>query len=737
MAIGIDISVPKLYADAVDAFFSGERVSVETAWLNARTSEVAFAIALHRAGAGDGDVVLFSPSISLIKMLVTRWLGDIKIKKSSMTSGQCSVLCLDFVETGETVWVVEGESFTLRDLPFTTPAALISTDSHGVETNIADLFPRTPLIALGQFAEKRSWFYHYGRKEETTLLRFTMDDIVNQFPDQSRYVLEEDDPNYQRNMLLEDVGLNLAAVSFVDFASKRLFIKSDKPAEFLSKRQQEHAKDQVGKFRVVPFDINDLQKVFVAKKEEYIQKGKKPWFIVVKYRRGGITTMEQAASYMVAATQPMSDVVTLAHNLPSTQRIFRMVSGFQEFDPSAPRLVGDSKTQLSFENGSNFFIGTAGGRGFLRGDGCARVHGSEVSKWCPGPNQFALVEDLIAGIQGAASHGEITLETTPNGRDWLYHAYQDGKKGLNDFNPIFLRWFDDPINRAVDGSYDPDEIRDTLDAKEIELIEMHGLDMAQVAFRREQVRVYRRLFAQEMPEDDTTCFITSGTCYFDIDKVLNLAERTPEPTASQKRSHPGGYEIRWKEPEPGRRYVVGVDTSEGLPGCDRNGVGVLDRETGEQVCSLHGLFNPRLLADHAVRIATDYNKALLGIERENHGHAVLLRVQDLGYGKPHFRGGPLFYCDENKSDVRKSRPGWKTTGNRDMMLDALAEAVEDDLMKINDRDFIDEMGSFRLQSNGKFEADSGAHDDSVMKWAIAWQMKKLRIRKPSITIVGS
>jgi hypothetical protein len=132
----------------------------------------------------------------------------------------------------------------------------------------------------------------------------------------------------------------------------------------------------------------------------------------------------------------------------------------------------------------------------------------------------------------------------------------------------------------------------------------------------------------------------------------------------------------------------------------------------------------------------DYNNAMVGIERENHGHAVLQRVVELKYRKPHFRGGPLFYYDR-KQDVNKSRPGWSTNGlTRPVMLEDLAEAIEQGDMGICDSDFVGECLSFRLQSNGKFEADAGAHDDTVIKWAIAWQMRKHKRPKPRIGLIG-
>ena len=54
---------------------------------------------------------------------------------------------------------------------------------------------------------------------------------------------------------------------------------------------------------------------------------------------------------------------------------------------------------------------------------------------------------------------------------------------------------------------------------------------------------------------------------------------------------------------------------------------------------------------------------------------------------------------------------------------------------MRDRDLLAECLTFRLQSSGKFEADSGSHDDVVMKWAVCYQMRKHRRVKPSISML--
>jgi hypothetical protein len=73
-------------------------------------------------------------------------------------------------------------------------------------------------------------------------------------------------------------------------------------------------------------------------------------------------------------------------------------------------------------------------------------------------------------------------------------------------------------------------------------------------------------------------------------------------------------------------YVIGADPAEGNPTSDDSALVVLDSVTGEEVASLAGRFQPAVLADHATTLGIWYNHACILVERNNHGHAVLLEL---------------------------------------------------------------------------------------------------------------
>lgn len=671
-----------------------------------REALLAHALALH------GDALLVADDVGRVRELLSTWLRRRPVAFRARSEGRGT---LSVPTSGGRLWIIDRGAdphrLTIRSL-----RALYVLGAHEAERSPLVRLPCAEpptIIVSGQRPPGGHWSGVFGSRAGTRVLELTPEAVAAAFPDQAAVVL----------------GRPQVREVFLVVARRRLRIRTDKPAELLSAAQRREAEEQLGAgwqssgddMPLVSLEVSALQLRYLAMKRLWRRRGRRR-FLLLKPRRGGFTTLECANSYALAVSRPNVRGVTLSHTREQTERAFETITTFHQHDPEAPMAVGKpSASHLQLENGAHLFVGTAGGRSFGRGDTLQRVHGTEVSSWLEGSRKVQKVARLMAGLTQACRQGEVVLETTANGHEWFCETYREAKRGLNDWVNIFLRWWDDPFNVATAGSFSEQELLDTLTDEERALVTRWRLTLAQIAFRREKQRELRVLFPQEYPEDDEECFLSSGVCYFDTIRVRALLRALE----GYERKHlPGGYEVEWEAPRTGRRYVAGVDTSEGLPGCDPNGVGVLDLDTGAQVAAVHGLFNPRVLAEHAVRLAKRYNHALLGIERQNHGHAVLMKVADLGYGRPHNRGGRLF-CHVAADDPEKSRPGWNTSAEtRPVLIQELAGAIEDGHMKVRDADLLSECLTFRLQSDGKFEADPGAHDDGVIKWAIAWQMRK-------------
>lgn len=482
------------------------------------------------------------------------------------------------------------------------------------------------------------------------------------------------------------------------------------------------------KGNVIPFLLNSTQLYIEGQKQAVIAQGKKPHFLILKYRRGGVTTWEQAKSFQLCASYLGQYCLTLAHDSESTQKIFDIAQLYYDTIPEMykPSRQSQNKRELAFDKlGSKFYIGTAGSEAFGRGQTLQRVHGSEVAFWPheKGDDGKDRLTNLVAGLMEACS-GEIVFESTPNGRQgFFYHEWQRAKDNDSTFTPIFIPWWTDVRNKVV---IEKEEEIVYTEEEEV-LVNKYGLVQSQIKFRRDKQKTLKGLFLQEYPENDVSCFVSSSHSFFDISAVLDKVQRCKEPVERRE----SGAILIWEKPEPGKRYVAGGDVGEGLQGRDFSGIGIIEKESGCQVASLHGIWRPEIFAKKAADLAMEYNKALLAIESNNHGHSALnTLLNQVRY--------PNLYYHENYDQSGSKKLGWQTNGKtRDNMLDNLKAGIEENCIGINDVEFLNECVDFIDNGSGKYEAASGKHDDRIIKWAIAWYVRNFPVRERKVGVWGN
>lgn len=482
------------------------------------------------------------------------------------------------------------------------------------------------------------------------------------------------------------------------------------------------------KKRLVPLKWNRAQRFIQRAKRRAIAAGKPPRFLIPKARQVGVTTQEQAFSFAVMATQEGRQVVTLADIQDKTQKIFRMVDVFHRRLPEElrPHRQSDrTTTKLVYDAlGSSFEVATAGTTSYGRGDSLDRVHGSEVAFWLKGRQQD-VVEDLLAGV-GEACVGEVVLESTANGNiGWWYETCTAALRGEGDWTLIFVPWWFDPSYRRRVTREEREAILDTMDDRERWLVGEKRLSIEQLAWRRDKRRRLWNKFPQEYPEIVEESFVASEVCFFDAEVIREAHQAVEEPLYVDD-----GVAV-WKEPEEGRRYVIGMDPSEGV-GADYAAAYVLDWETAETCARIHdNRLRPEILAKKGAKLGRWFNTALIGCEREGIGSVACFALYNV-------ERYPRLFMRRDMKETRKvtKKLGWSTTAlTRDVMLDDLREAMRDDVGWIKDRAFLGECSVFEDNGTGKYEARSGMHDDLVMAKAIALQMRKSPIPEPSVTVV--
>jgi hypothetical protein len=163
-----------------------------------------------------------------------------------------------------------------------------------------------------------------------------------------------------------------------------------------------------------------------------------------------------------------------------------------------------------------------------------------------------------------------------------------------------------------------------------------------------------------------------------------------------------GLEI-YAPPRPGRSYVIGADPAEGNPTSDDSALEVLDKETGEEVAALAGKFQPATLAAHVDAVGKWYNPAAVLVERNNHGHAVLLWLRD------HSQLLRLWGHDR--------REGWLASiKGKTLLYDQVADAFRNGETVVHSFATFTQLAS--IEGN-TLRAPQGEHDDRADAYSLA------------------
>lgn len=390
-------------------------------------------------------------------------------------------------------------------------------------------------------------------------------------------------------------------------------------------------------------------------------------------------------------------------------------------DQLRPKLGDDSKTSLSFPDlNSKIFTSLS-----IRSTALQNLH---ISEMC-------FIKDLnIQATLGATNEQttNITIESTGNGIGNYGHEFFYANNGyIKSFSPWFVQAeYRIPLNGL--------EIKHT--KEENRLLEYAErkynifIDNEQILWRRKNKSNLRGMFPQEFPETEDDAFSMSGIGYFNKKKIMRLVQEARiwlKDVGVHKETED---EVYYEKPKTKCLYVAGADTSEGAN--DSSCLKIINVTERKEVYR----FKARVGVDMFYKLCNErckeFMNALLGVERNNHGHAVILGLEnDCRY--------PNLFKEERKvpvigSALPKLKTGWDTTKiSKPVMCDFLRLAIEGNSEEDEDHfmpeitwydtDLLNECLTF-IEEKGKLEAITGKHDDNIIATAIAMQMY-MKLRK--------
>lgn len=328
-------------------------------------------------------------------------------------------------------------------------------------------------------------------------------------------------------------------------------------------------------------------------------------------------------------------------------------------------------TYISLENGSKVYTSAASKTSF-RGLGISICWIDEVS-FLP-KNIWDDFSSSVLPTISSGSKSQVINTSTPKGtsNQW-YHMWRGGstEEATTSYTNYKVEWYDVP---GRDQAWKDNMIK-TLTGGAVE-------------------------FAQEFACD----FQGSSDTLVDISALKSL--KAIEPIYCDQFIK--GFN-QFEELNESSNYIVSVDPSK--DGKDSFSIQVIDISNFpfKQVAVANLMVNYLKMPSILLEIAEYYNHAFVVIENnEGAGQSIADKLYD------------VYEYDHMYKDKLKQFYGFRTTAKtRREILSHLKIFIENGKLIIHDKGTIDQLFNF-ISKNGKYQADSGAHDDLVMSLAISF-----------------
>lgn len=426
---------------------------------------------------------------------------------------------------------------------------------------------------------------------------------------------------------------------------------------------------------------------------------------ILKARQLGFTTDALIDLFDETINVPNTVSAIVAHEREKVTKLFEIVRRAYQYMPEElkPRVSFDNRNELYFpDTESKIFVALD-----TRGETIHNLHWSETA-FTPQAEEKAAA--IFASVPKG---GRITLETTANGMGgYFFDEWEDSESKMKKhfYNWLWEVEYQDVLEMPLEelrARYRTQAIRYGL---MLDIEERFSLTPEQLQFYFNQTVKNKQLVLQEYPTTALEAFIASGRNLF---HHVDLQKHRPRLPIDRK----WGDMLIWEQPQSSSKYVIGVDPSGGIGG-DRSVIEVFNAHTGEQAAEYATSFvRPNQLGLTAMEIGNYYNKALIVIESNNHGHAVIDAIRHKYYN---------LYRRETIDKTSREKTytiGFATTGTtKPMLVDKIEEAVREETISIYSEDLLKEMKIFaETDEPGKhgYGAEGSGHDDRVIATALA------------------
>lgn len=324
-------------------------------------------------------------------------------------------------------------------------------------------------------------------------------------------------------------------------------------------------------------------------------------------------------------------------------------------------------------------------------------------------------ENIIApALARVPPEGTVDSFSTPNGEDNEFHDwYVNAKSGKSLFTAHFYPWFlhkeyvihlgDKRVQQSIPET-DKEEFK--LTGEEEALMFAHDLSFPQIRWRRWMQLVMatlrrkgesRTLFPQEFPENDVSCFLSTGDMWYPVDWVEKIAKTCYDAPFKMD-----GLNV-WYRPEaredgkPAKQYLVIIDP--GQARITQSVISVMTFEKDEAGNTIPiwcardaGWYEPEVTWEKACKISDYYHRAEIVWEANAHG----LAISVLGKNRR-----PIYFRRDIVDGTSTMIPGWLTTPSTKPYMMQQVEKYLPNLV-CHDIELVRQMRNFK-EAKGKLE----------------------------------
>ena len=440
------------------------------------------------------------------------------------------------------------------------------------------------------------------------------------------------------------------------------------------------------------------------------------WLCHVKPRQEGSSTFFTALAYQNAAFRTGCYAAILANTSGekgAAKNLAKIAMRFHRTTPDEIRPVRDTqlKNHLRFPSlESELTIAGVKDAEPLRGDTVQFLLCTEVSA----PQWRARGEDAFTSALNAVpdQYGMVIAESTPRHHgDQLHEIVLESEQPGSRWRNIFIPWtMIVEYSKTPHTGWNPRE-------EVLDYANQHGLSESQ-AYWMETVGLPKcrnklHKFRAEYPVSLIDCFGMAGEPIFNADQLSAWMKELDGNTNAAYVDHEYA---QWEKPKTGHSYVISIDPAGSWAKRDFFGLVVFDLSTCSVVAEYTGHTTAGRMTTRAIKLAEEYNRAMIVVEANGIGEAVLSQLLEV-YSYPY-----VFHRDASDS-LRHGEtkiPGWwSSTKSKASAISYLQDVIEDGSMACPSLRILRQLMAYRGQWD-KLRRDSmGGHFDLVAALAMA------------------